>query len=125
MITSLLGPFLSNSFSISYFVFKVTSLCFLSEVILNTIQKQFTSKQLILKTAKRLKNIRIRKFEQDIFLIPFTVTSSETRRENEYFKSKFGLHDKISSMGPNNLFDLNDFSNYGSLNYRSLLLRVY
>ena len=31
----------SNSFSASYFVFKVTSLCFLSVVILNKIHKKF------------------------------------------------------------------------------------
>ena len=77
------------------------------------------------KTAERLKNIRIRKFEHDIFSIPFTVTSSETRRKNEFFKSKFELHDKKSSRGRNNLFELNDFSNYGSSNYRSFLIRVY
>ena len=64
METSLLGLFLSNSFIASYSVFKVTLLCFLS-----TIHKQ-SSKQTNLKRAKRLKNIRIRKFEH-IFSIPF------------------------------------------------------
>ena len=123
MAASLLGLFLSNSFSASYLVFKVTSLCFLFVVILNTIHKQFifmhqSSKQSNLKTPKRRKNIRIRKFEHDIFWIPFTVTSSEKIR-------KFELHYKKSSREPNNLFDLNDFSNYGSSNYRSFLIGVY
>ena len=68
METSLLGLFLSNSFIASYSVFKVTLLCFLFVVILSTIHKQ-SSKQ-NLKRAKRLKNIRIRKFEH-IFSIPF------------------------------------------------------
>ena len=72
-----------------------------------------------MKTAERLKNIRIRKFEHDIFSIPLTVTSSETRGENEFFKSKFELHDKKLSRGANNLFGLNDFSNYRSSNYMS------
>ena len=40
--TSLLGLFLSNSFSASYFALKVTLLCFLFMVILNTIHKQFS-----------------------------------------------------------------------------------
>ena len=53
------------------------------------------------------------------------MTSSETRMENGFFESKFELHDKKSSRGPNNLFDFNDFSNYGSSNYRSFLIRVY
>ena len=78
-------------------VFKVTSLCFLFVVILNTIHKQFSfmhqsSKQSNLKTPKRRKNIRIRKFEHDIFWIPFTVTSSGTIRKNQFLKSKFELH---------------------------------
>ena len=41
MQASLLGIFLSNFFSASYFVFKVTSLCFLFVVIVKTIHKQF------------------------------------------------------------------------------------
>ena len=76
------------------------------------------SKTIEFKTAERRKNIRIRKFEHDIFWIPFTVTSSEKIR-------KFELHYKKSSREPNNLFDLNDFSNYGSSNYRSFLIGVY
>ena len=72
-----------------------------------------------MKTAERLKNIRIRKFEHDIFSIPLIVTSSETRGENEFFESKFELHDKKLSRGANNLFDLNDFSYYRSSNYMS------
>ena len=124
MAASLLGLFLSNSFSASYLVFKVTSSCFLFVVILNTIHKQFSfmhqsSKQSNLKTPKRRKNIRIRKFEHDIFWIPFTVTSSGTIRKNQFLKSKFELHQKKSSREPNNLFDLNDFSNYRSSNYMS------
>ena len=63
-------------------------------------------KTIIFKTAERLNNIRIRKFEHDTFSIPFSVTSSEKRTENEFFKSKFGLHDRKSSRGPNNMFDL-------------------
>ena len=74
---------------------------------------------------ERLKNIRIRIFERDIFSIPLTVTSSETRRENEFFKSKFELSDKKPSRRLNNLFDVNDFLNYGSLNHRSFLMKVY
>ena len=74
----------------------------------------------IIKTAERLKHIRIRKFEHDILSISLNMTSSETRKENEFLKSKFELHDKKSSMGPNNLFNLNDFSNY-----RSFLIRIY
>ena len=74
---------------------------------------------------ERLKNIRIRRFEHNIFTIPFTVASSEARTENELFKSKFELHDKKWSRGPNNLFGLNDFSNYGISNYRSFFIRVY
>ena len=81
-----------------------------------------SSKQSNLKTPKRRKNIRIGKFEHDMFWIPFTVTSSETIRKNEFLKSKFELHYKKSSREPNNLFDLNDFSNYGSSNYRSFLI---
>ena len=81
MTTSLLGLFLLNTFSASYSVFKVTLLCFLFVVIMNTIHKQ-SSKQKNIKPAKRFKNIQIRKFEHDIFSIPFTVTSSETRRGN-------------------------------------------
>ena len=42
MVASLLGLFLSNSYSASYFLFKVTSLCFLFVVILSTIYKQFS-----------------------------------------------------------------------------------
>ena len=34
-----------------------------------------------IKTVEKLKNIRIRKFERDIFSIPLTVTSSKTRKE--------------------------------------------
>ena len=82
-------------------------------------------KTINLKTTERLKSIRIRKFKYDIFSIPFTVTSSETRRENEFFESKFELLDKKSPRGPNDLFDLNDFLNYGSSHYRSFLIRVY
>ena len=74
----------------------------------------------IIKTAERLKHIRIRKFEHDILSISLNMTSSETRKENEFLKSKFELHDQKSSMGPNNLFNLNDFSNY-----RSFLIRIY
>ena len=70
-----------------------------------------------LKTEKRHKTIWIRKFEHDIFLIPLNVTSSETRRENGPFKSKFD--NKKSPRGPNNLFSLNDFSNYRGSNYMS------
>ena len=130
MATSLLGLFLSDSFSASYFVLKVTLLCFLFVVILNTIHKQFSlmhysSRQSNLKTEGRLKNIRITKFKHDIFSIPFTVTSSETRRRNEFFKSKLEFNDKKSSRGTNNLFDLNDFPNYRSSNYTSFLIRVY
>ena len=72
----------------------------------------------------RLKKIGIRIFERDIFSILLIVTSTETRRKNKIFKLKFELHDKKSSMGPNNLFDLNEFSNYGSSNYRSFLVRL-
>ena len=79
----------------------------------------------IIKTAERLKHIQIRKFEHNILSILLKVTSSETRRENELFKSKFELHDTKSTMGPNNLFDLNDFLNYGSSNYRSFLISIY
>ena len=43
----------------------------------------------IIKTAERLKHIRIKKFEHNILSISLKVTSSETRRENEFFKSKF------------------------------------
>ena len=82
-------------------------------------------KTINLKTTERLKSIRIRKFKYDVFSIPFTVTSSETRRENEFFESKFELLDKKSLRGPNDLFDLNDFLNYGSSHYRSFLIRVY
>ena len=78
-----------------------------------------------IKTAERLKHIRIRKFEYDILSISFNVTSSETRRENEFLKSKFESHDTKSSMGPSNLFDLNDFLNYVSSNDRSFLIRIY
>ena len=41
--TSLLGLFLSSSFSSSYFAFKVTSLCFHFVAILNRIHKQLSS----------------------------------------------------------------------------------
>ena len=77
------------------------------------------------KTTQILKNIRIGKFERDIFSFLLTVTSSKTRRKNEVFKSKLRLHDKKSSWGTNILFNLNDFSNYGSLDYRSFLIWVY
>ena len=60
-----------------------------------------------------------------MFLIPFTVTSSETRRENESFKSKFEIHDKKSSRGPKNLFDLNDFSNCGRSNYITVFFNKF
>ena len=33
-----------------------------------------------------------RKFKHDIFSISLNLISSETRRENEFFKSKFELH---------------------------------
>ena len=75
---------------------------------------------------ERLKNIPIRKFERDISNL-LTVTSSKIKEEgkNEFFKSKFELHDKKLSRGPNNLFDLNDFSNYGSSNYmNSTVLQI-
>ena len=68
-------------------------------------------------TAERLTNIRIRKFQHEIFSNPFTVTSFETRRENKFFKSKFELHNKKPSRGSKNFFDLDEFSNYRSLNY--------
>ena len=42
MATSLLGIFLSSSFSSPHFVFKVTSLCFLFVPILNTIHMQLS-----------------------------------------------------------------------------------
>ena len=34
-----------------------------------------------------------RKFEYDIFSISLNLTSSEKRRENEFFKSEFELHE--------------------------------
>ena len=103
---------------------------FLFVVILNTIHKQFSFinyslKQSNLKTAERLKNIRIIKFDHDIFSIPFTLTSFETRKENKFLKSKFELHDKKLFRGLDNLFDLNDFLNHGSSSCWSFLIRVY
>ena len=77
------------------------------------------------RNTQDLKTFENRKFEHDIFSIPLNVTLSETRRENEFLKSKFELHDEKSSRGPNDLFDLNDFSNYWSSNYRSFLLRFF
>ena len=56
------------------------------------------------KTAERLKNIRIRKFEHDIFSIPFTVTSTETRRENEFLNQNSNY--MIKNRQSNNLFNL-------------------
>ena len=90
MVTSLLGLFLSSSFSASYFVLKVTSSFLLFVAILNTIHNRlsfthYSLKQSNLKTVERLINIRIRKFERDIFSIPLTLTSSETRREKWIF----------------------------------------
>ena len=95
-------------------------LCFLGHIVMlsfcghsehNTQAIFFHS--LIFKTIK-FKNSR--KTSKIRTLYPFTVTS----RKNNFSKSKFELHDKKSSSGPNNLFDLNDFSNYGSF-----LIRVY
>ena len=42
------------------------------------------------------------------------MTSSETIRENESFKSKFELRDQKSPRRPNILFDLNDFRIMGA-----------
>ena len=44
MVASLLGLFFSNSSSVLYFVFKVTTLCFLFVVILHATHKQFSFK---------------------------------------------------------------------------------
>ena len=46
------------------------------------------------RNTQDLKTFENRKFEHDIFSIPLTVTLSETRRENEFLKSKFELHEK-------------------------------
>ena len=81
------------------------------------------SKQSNLKTVKRLKKIGITILERDIFRSPWHQPRQEGK--NNLFKLKFKLHDKKLSMGPNDLFDLNDFSNYGSSNYRSFLVRFY
>ena len=69
MATSLLGLFLPSFFSDSYFVFKVTSLCFLFMTILNT-QATFFHAIIFktnLKTVERLKNVQIRNFERNTF----------------------------------------------------------
>ena len=62
--TSLLGLFLSSSFSSLYFVFNGTSLCFLFVAILRRTHQQLscmqqTSKQSNLKTAERLKTFEL------------------------------------------------------------------
>ena len=130
MATSLLGLFLSSSFSASYFVFKVTQLCFFVWPFWTQYTSDFFSPinlQNNLTIVERLKNIPIRKFERDISNL-LTVTSSKIKEEgkNEFFKSKFELHDKKLSRGSNNLFDLNDFSNYGSSNYmNSTVLQIW
>ena len=125
--TSLLGLFLSSSFSSSYLVFNGTSLCFLFVAILRRTHQQLsfmqqTSKQSNLKTAERLKT-----FE----LVNLTMISSRfrspwhhPRQEGKNTKSKFELHNKKWSNGPNILFDLNDFY-FGSSNYRTFLIRVH
>ena len=41
------------------------------------------------------------------------------------FLNQNSNYKKKMSAGPNILFDLNDFSNYGSLNYRSFVITVY
>ena len=108
--------------------FKVTLLCFIFVAILNPIHKRLHAlmfKTIKFKTTQILKNIRIGKFGRDIFSFLLTVTSYKTRRKNEFFKSKLRLHDKKSSWGTNILFNLNDFSNYGSSDYRSFLIWVY
>ena len=93
---------------------------------------------------QRLKNIRIRKFECDIFSIPLTVTSSETRKEKWILLNRnsncmiinrpgeqitcanyiiFRIME-VRIIGAYNFFDVDELLNYRSSNYMSSIVYV-
>ena len=92
MATSLLGLFFSGSFSALSFVLKSLRYAFFLWPFWIQYTSDFLSRiNLQNNQIQRLKNIRIGKFERDIFSILLSVTSSKTRREKWIFKIKIRI----------------------------------
>ena len=111
--TSLFNRPFSSSFKALYFTFKVTSQCFLlgAIVVVNCQDHNINTSTIVLKII-RLGETR-------------SLINSDFRPSNWRKIPNFDLHDQNSITGPKNLFDLHDYSNYMSSNYRSSLIRVY